>query len=50
MAGGDFAGRAAAVLMTDIYHPAQQANIDVRLQLNAHDVIRTDSRTLKRSA
>lgn len=25
----------------DIYHPAQQANIDVRLQLNAHDVIRT---------
>ncbi|EGI2008393.1 two-component system sensor histidine kinase QseC [Salmonella enterica] len=25
----------------DIYHPAQQANIDVRLQLNAHNVIRT---------
>ncbi len=37
--------RAAAVAVMDIiYHPAQQANIDVRLQLNAHDVIRTDSR------
>ncbi|WP_213133192.1 quorum sensing histidine kinase QseC [Citrobacter sp. FP75] len=25
----------------DIYHPAQQANIDVRLQINAHDIKRT---------
>ena len=25
----------------DIYHPAQQAHIDVRLQINAHDVKRT---------
>ncbi|WP_414445805.1 quorum sensing histidine kinase QseC [Citrobacter europaeus] len=25
----------------DIYHPAQQAHIDVRLQINAHDITRT---------
>lgn len=25
----------------DIYHPAQQAHIDVRLQINAHNIMRT---------